>query len=375
MDFTVIVCTYNRSGNLPSCLAALARQEGVEGIEWEVLVVDNNSSDDTPAMVERLRRELPIAVRYEREAQQGLNYARNRGVMSSRSTHFTFVDDDIHVSPHWLAALNRAFRTNDADAVGGRIHLDPTIKLPAWVVPGSEIAGFLGYQDFGDQPFRMDGKSRYPFGGNMSFHRRVVDRIGLFDPKLGRKGEGRKRGELFKGAETDYFHRLAAAGEARIFYEPRAVVYHRVQPHQLRQRYFLTIHFNAGYQKAVLRRTGVPPPHARGSLVPLSATHARDRNVPWAACDSRSQRGLSPAHDGRPFPRNDGRLPQRKPTVGLTVNPDDAVGTRTLTVLISTHNRVDLLERALRYLNEARAPTRLDRGNTGGSQCLHRCDA
>ena len=251
MDFTVIVCTFNRCQNLASCLAALAGQEGVEGIDWEVLVVDNNSSDDTAKTVERLSRELPLKLRYAREAQQGLNYARNRGVTSSQGTHFTFVDDDIRVSPQWLAALHQAFTQTDADAVGGRIHLDPSIKLPPWIVPGSEIAGFLGYQDFGDAPFRMDGRSKYPFGGNMSFHRRVVQRIGLFDPKLGRKGEGRKRGELFKGAETDYFHRLADAGGARIFYEPRAIVYHRVQPHQLQQRYFLTIHFNAGFQKAV----------------------------------------------------------------------------------------------------------------------------
>jgi glycosyltransferase involved in cell wall biosynthesis len=250
VDFSVIVCTYNRCRNLPPCLSALSRQEGVEGIDWEIVVVDNNSSDDTPRTVERLGRELPVTVRYVRETQQGLNHARNCGVTNSSGTHFTFVDDDILVGPHWLAALHRAFSRMDADAVGGRIHLDPSIELPPWVVPGSETAGFLGHQDFGDEPFRMDGTSKYPFGGNMSFHRRVVERIGLFDPRLGRKGEGRKRGELFKGAETDYFHRLAAAGGARIFYEPRAIVYHRVQPFQLRRRYFLTIHFNAGFQKA-----------------------------------------------------------------------------------------------------------------------------
>ncbi len=251
MDFSVIICTYNRSRNLPSCLAALARQEAVERIDWEILVVDNNSSDDTAGTVERLSRELPVRIRYVREPQQGLNYARNCGVTNSHGSHFTFVDDDIHVSPQWLAALHQAFSRTDADAIGGRIHLDPSIELPAWVIPGSETAGFLGYQDFGDEAFRMDGRSKYPFGGNMSFHRRVVERIGLFDPKLGRKGEGRKRGELFKGAETDYFHRLTAAGDARIFYEPRAIVYHRVQPFQLQQRYFLTIHFNAGFQKAL----------------------------------------------------------------------------------------------------------------------------
>lgn len=249
MDFTVIICTYNRAFNLPRCLGALSRQRGTEGMEWEVLVVDNNSKDATKAEVERLARELPIAIRYTHESQQGLNYARNTGVRESHGTFFSYVDDDIEVSPDWLAALYKNFIANDADAVGGRIHLDPSIKLPKWI-KDDETKGFLGFQDFGDEPFRMDGKRRYPYGGNMAFNRRVVERIGYFNPLLGRKGEGRKRSELFKGAETDYFHRLADSGEARIFYEPRAVVYHQVQPFQLKKKYFRTIHYNAGYQRA-----------------------------------------------------------------------------------------------------------------------------
>jgi glycosyltransferase involved in cell wall biosynthesis len=249
MDFSVIVCTYNRASNLPRCLGALARQRGVENMAWEVLVVDNNSSDDTPAMVERLARELPITIRYAHETQQGLNYARNTGVRESQGSHFSYVDDDIEVSPDWLASLYRSFTANDADAVGGRIHLDPTTVLPKWI-QDNETKGFLGFQDFGDAPFRMDGMRRYPYGGNMAFHRRVVERIGYFNPLLGRKGEGKKRSELFKGAETDYFHRLAASGDARIFYEPDAIVYHQVQPFQLQKKYFRTIHSNAGYQRA-----------------------------------------------------------------------------------------------------------------------------
>lgn len=251
MEFTVIVCTYRRSANLPICLGHLAGQKGVEGREWEVLVVDNNSPDDTRQVVERLAAELPIRVRYAFEPEQGLNYARNHGVRASQSTWFCFVDDDILVSEGWLAALFRALETNDADAVGGRIHLDPSVKLPKWIRPDADMLGFLGHQDFGDRPFEMDGHTRYPFGGNMAFHRRVVKRIGYFNPRLGRKGEGRKRSELFKGAETDYFHRLAAAGGAKIVYEPDAIVYHRVMPFQIRKEYFRTIHFNAGYQRAL----------------------------------------------------------------------------------------------------------------------------
>jgi glycosyltransferase involved in cell wall biosynthesis len=249
MDFSVIVCTYNRANNLPRCLGALARQKDTENMSWEVLVVDNNSSDDTQAMADRLAQELPITIRYARETQQGLNYARNTGIRESRGTHFSYVDDDIEVSPDWLASLYGNFIRNDADAVGGRIHLDPSITLPKWI-QDDETKGFLGFQDFGDEPFRMDGKRRYPYGGNMAFNRRVVDRIGYFNPLLGRKGEGRKRSELFKGAETDYFHRLADTDEARIFYEPNAIVYHQVQPFQLKKKYFRTIHSNAGYQRA-----------------------------------------------------------------------------------------------------------------------------
>lgn len=250
MEFTAIVCTFRRAQNLPLCLGQLAKQKGVEGRQWEVLVVDNNSPDDTRETVARLAAELPIRVRYTREAEQGLNYARNHGVRASTSTYFSYVDDDILVSEGWLKALFDAFESNDADAVGGRIHLDPSICLPRWIRPDTDMRGFLGYQDFGDQPFFMDGRIQYPYGGNMAFHRRVVERIGYFNPKLGRKGEGRKREELFKGAETDYFHRLAAAGRARIVYAPAAIVYHRVMPFQLEKRYFRTIHFNAGYQRA-----------------------------------------------------------------------------------------------------------------------------
>lgn len=249
MDITVIICTYNRARNLPVCLGRLAEQQGVEGLDWEVLVVDNNSTDDTKSVVAQLAAALPITIRYTFEPQQGLNYARNRGAQESRGRYFGYIDDDIQTSPRWLSALHNALAANDADAVGGRIHLDPTIKLPKWIQP--EMYGFLGYQDFGDEPFQMDGTSRYPFGGNMFFARRVIERIGLFNPLLGRRGSGRKRGELFKGAETDYFHRLAAHGGARIFYEPGAIVYHQVQPFQLTKKYFRTIHYNAGFQKAL----------------------------------------------------------------------------------------------------------------------------
>ncbi|MEZ0186532.1 MAG: glycosyltransferase [Candidatus Reddybacter sp.] len=250
MDFTVIICTYNRCGNISMCIDALNAQKDTDGIEWEVLIVDNNSSDDTRNTVQKLTKNSSLSIRYAFEPKQGLNHARNRGIRESSGRFFAYIDDDITVSENWLKSLYQALSENDTDAAGGRIHLDPNITLPLWITINPEMYGFLGHQDYGDAALILDGKKRYPFGGNMAFCRRVPNRIGYFNTNLGRKGEGRKKGELFKGAETDYFHRINSTGNATIRYAPNAIVFHHILPHQLEKQYFLTIHKNAGYQKA-----------------------------------------------------------------------------------------------------------------------------
>lgn len=263
MDYSVIVCTYNRAANLPACIAHLARQEGTEGIDWEVLVVDNNSSDDTAATVERLQGEHPICLRYTFESKQGLSNARNCGIRASAAARVIFIDDDILAAPGWLAAYARAFAEHDCDAAGGRILVQPPSPLPAWIRP--EMMGFLGHLDYGDEPMELDGVERFPFGGNMAFHRRALERIGDFDPNLGRKGDTDSADGLFKGEETEYFRRLAERG-GTIRYVPGATVSHHILPYQLQRKFFLTIHYNEGYQ----RGRDAPPPLGRTFLgVPL----------------------------------------------------------------------------------------------------------
>jgi glycosyltransferase involved in cell wall biosynthesis len=245
MDFTVILCTYNRAANLPACIAHLAVQEDTGGMDWELLVVDNNSSDDTAATVERLARESSIALRYTFEPKQGLSNARNCGIRESRSGLVAFIDDDILVRPRWLRSYADVFSERDCDAAGGPIAVESPNPLPDWIRP--EMMGFLGQVDYGNEPCRLDGTERYPFGGNMAFQRRALERIGDFDPDLGRKGGGGRADELFKGEETAYFRALSETG-GRIWYAPDAAVTHRILPYQLERRFFLTIHYNEGYQ-------------------------------------------------------------------------------------------------------------------------------
>ncbi len=247
MELSVILCTYNRCHNLPPCLGALARQEGLDGVDWEVVVVDNNSTDATRDTVAEVAASASITIRYCFEEEQGLSWARNRGIEEAAGRYLCFIDDDIEVTPGWLAALYETFRVHDCDAAGGPIHLRPPRPLPGWIRP--DMQGFLGYRDLGEEARPLDGRHEFPFGGNMAFDRRVVERIGLFDTGLGRKGEGRSREELFKGEETDYFLRLTAAG-GTIYYAPDALVFHQVLEHQLQKRFFRALHYNAGYLSA-----------------------------------------------------------------------------------------------------------------------------
>jgi len=247
MDISLIICTYNRAQNLAACFQHLLNQHDNADILWEIILVDNNSTDDTRETVEKYVHESTLNISYTLETQQGLSYARNHGIALAKGTWVAFIDDDIRVSDTWLKTLHDTFLQYDCDAVGGRIHIESPQSLPAWI--SADMYGFLGHQDFGMQAHQMDGYKEFPFGGNMAVHRRVFAKIGLFDTKLGRRGEGSKSDELFKGEETDFFHRLADSGG--IFrYHPDMLVLHKILPYQLEKDFFLTLHKNAGILKA-----------------------------------------------------------------------------------------------------------------------------
>ena len=247
MDLSVIICSYNRSHNLPQCFDALVQQANANGISWEIILVDNNSTDNTRLVTEHHIQLGSLPLRYTFEKNQGLSYARNCGVGQAKGDYLVFIDDDIRVTPNWLCSIYKTCQQHDYDVVGGRIHVDSPSELPKWI--GSEMYGFLGHQDFGEKSYEMDGFKEFPFGGNMAIHRRVFKKIGMFDTEMGRKGEGLKKNELFKGEETDFFHRLAATGGTFI-YNPDMIVAHKILPHQIKKRFFLTLHNNAGTLKA-----------------------------------------------------------------------------------------------------------------------------
>ncbi len=130
MDISVIICTFNRSSHLRNVLKSLSEQVVDEKLIWEIVVVDNNSKDDTFEVIKSFHNSSYIPVRYVKEQKQGLSHARNRGIQESLGKYVAFTDDDAVVDKRWVSSLYETFQKYKCDCVGGKIYLKPAKQLP-----------------------------------------------------------------------------------------------------------------------------------------------------------------------------------------------------------------------------------------------------
>jgi glycosyltransferase involved in cell wall biosynthesis len=207
---SAIVCTYNRAEKLANCLDALGKASPPTRGGWELLIVDNNSTDNTKAVVEGFARSTALAVRYVFEGEQGLAMARNRGLAEARGDVVAFTDDDCIVDANWLREIETHFSQPGAEVVGGRVELynpeDRPISIRASRVPAR-------FTEPGDT-FRLI------MGCNMIFRRSVHERIGAFDRSL---GQGAKMPIV--PDDYDFIYRAFRAG-CDIRYNPAILVHH-----------------------------------------------------------------------------------------------------------------------------------------------------
>jgi glycosyltransferase involved in cell wall biosynthesis len=256
---SVIVCTYNRADSLRDTLRALAAQVVPAGLEWETVLVDNNSSDDTRAVCAEFEAtgQAPY-LRYVFEPRQGLSNARNRGLVESLGEILLFTDDDVCPEPDWLATLYRSLLTHQCDGAGGWIGPLWESPPPAWLT--TRFHGFLAIRADEGEPRVISADAEPPFGANMGFRRTVFDRLGRFDPELGRKGTATIGGE-----EWDLFRRVIAAG-GKVMYFPSARVHHKVPASRATKAYFRRWRFDDSRNRARAfgvsgdrRILGIPP--------------------------------------------------------------------------------------------------------------------
>jgi glycosyltransferase involved in cell wall biosynthesis len=229
MGISVTIQTHNRSLLLGQTLASLGGAEAA-GEEFEVLVIDNGSTDATARVVEHYQSRFGGRLRYIYESRLGLSHARNRAVAEARHEIVAFLDDDVEVDPDWLRSLANAYRSGDFAAVGGKAYLIYPKSRPRWL--GEKNEGLLTKVDLG--PVRRLARTDELYGVNLSFKKEWFSRVGLFRSDLGRVGKC-----LLSSEEEDLLARIAQAG-GRLLYEPAAIVGHRVAPERLRRRWFLS---------------------------------------------------------------------------------------------------------------------------------------
>lgn len=249
MDITVVLCTYNRSESLASALNSAAALALPESVEWEILVVDNNSSDRTREVVGDFCGRYPDRFRYLFEPQQGLSQARNAGIREARGGMIAFMDDDATVEPTWLQNLTAALHNGQWAGVGGRIFPVWTCSRPRWLSLEAWYAlGPLVMFDRGPDASEL---AEPPFGANMAFRKTMFEKYGGFRTDL-----GNRPGSEIRNDDSEFGARLLAAGE-RLRYEPSAVVYHPVPENRLQKKYFLAWWFDKG--RADIRQFGIRP--------------------------------------------------------------------------------------------------------------------
>jgi len=246
---TVILCTYNRDVALGKALESVAAQKVLDSVAWEVLVVDNNSKDQTRAVVEDFCRRYPGRFRYLFEPRPGKSYALNAGIREARGQVLAFIDDDVTAEPDWLQNLTFGLHSGEWAGAGGRILPPGDFSPPRWLsLKYRHWLGTLALFDLGTQPGNL---TEPPFGTNMAYRREVFERYDAFRLDLGPRPDSEIRGE-----DTEFGARILAAG-LRLRYEPAAVVHHPVPEHRLQKKYFLAWWFDKG--RSDLREFGVPP--------------------------------------------------------------------------------------------------------------------
>lgn len=234
---------------LAHALESVAVSSVPMAVEWEVLVVDNNSTDQTQAVVEDFRRRYPGRFRYLKESQQGLCHARNSGVREARGNVLAFMDDDVTVDSTWMWNLTSGLLDSEWAGAGGRIFPLWASPIPNWLSTEGRkaLAPYVAF-DLGPEAGPL---TEPPFGANMAFRKKMFEKYGGFRTDLDRCGGG-----MLSNGDTEFGRRLLVGGE-RLRYEPSAVVNHPVTADRAQKRYVLGWEFGKG--RADIREFGVAP--------------------------------------------------------------------------------------------------------------------
>lgn len=257
MLVTVNICTWNRADLLRQALECFTRISTPAGVEWELLLVNNNCTDHTDAVAAEFEGRLPFVLLHE--PTPGKSFALNRAVARARGELMLFTDDDALVEPDWLSQyVVEAGRHPEADYFGGPVEPWFVATPPEWLKRHmTRLAGIYAIRPRTEATEPIVDDSLIPYGINMAIRTDVL-RAHPFDVRLGPSGKSEVRGE-----ELDLFERLRVAGAQGVWVGANAVR-HYIPPARLR----------VGYVYDFWRGFGVGEARGAGSA----------KRFPWWAC-------------------------------------------------------------------------------------------
>ncbi|MGQ4554931.1 glycosyltransferase [Halobellus sp. GM3] len=265
MRVSVVICAHD-----PDLFEHL--QEAIESVLNQtyndvetVVVVDG--SDKLAALVAEAYGDNEDVLLHQNETNRGLSRSRNAGIDRSTGEIVAFLDDDAVARSDWIETLVDTYERRDAIAAGGRMAPRWVAGEPSWLPPEFYWLVGVTHRGFPEEECEV----RNTFGSNISFRREVFDEIGDFDPDLGRHGDRQIQGE-----ETEFAARMYDAFGKRVWYNPDAVVEHKIFDYRTDPRWLLERAFWQGYSKRVLV--------GAGNLCGIVATHSFASIAASAAC-------------------------------------------------------------------------------------------
>lgn len=261
IDLTVVVATCNRSSSLVRLLTGFQECERPANLKWEVLIVDNNSTDDTGEVTARAKQRFPY-VRSVFEAHPGVSHARNRGAAEACGRYLFFIDDDASPSRRFLTGIEKALETYpDVVCFGTRIRSHFPDK-PKWFATEGPYAliGVLGSYDLGDCDKILEKGEPLPIGCGLMVEKKTFFDYGPFDTDLGITVQSK---DFKRGEDTFFVETLARAGQS-ICYLSEPVVDHYPDLSRYRLDHLKKMYFSTGVSLAgksmttAVRWFGVP---------------------------------------------------------------------------------------------------------------------
>ena len=233
--YSIVICTYKRASYLRDTLRAvfplIKNRPG-----YEVVVVDNNSPDNTKEVVQEFIS-LPN-FRYYLEMNPGVSHARNRGIKESRNEILIFLDDDIDLEPNFFIECEALYQDPSVEIAGGKL-LPYKVQIPDWLPP--KFLYLISVFDLGEKPMYTS----VLMGANYSMRSYVAQKVGWYNPELGRKS-----GSLMGGEENDYLFRAQDLGY-KLLYVPQLVVYHKIE-NKLNKNYIYEYSQKNGFSEGLM---------------------------------------------------------------------------------------------------------------------------